>query len=139
MGSDEPTDGLMHELIEVVRTNTEKVDAARQETIATRNSMTATSINLFQRIVEIERQMQQEARERPARQQQLDTSIKSITDRLDGQDTILEGQDQKLDTLFTQQEKVIASGHWRMWLMVGILVVCSFVALRIAVVWLGPF
>lgn len=139
MGTDEPTDGLMHELIEVVRTNTEKVDAARQETIATRNSMTATSINLFQRIVEIERQMQQEARERPARQQQLDTSIKSITDRLDGQDTILEGQDQKLDTLFTQQEKVIASGRWRMWLMVGILVVCSFVALRIAVVWLGPF
>lgn len=134
---DEPTDGLMHELINVVRDNTEKVEAARNETIAARNDMSATSLQLFQRIVTIERQLALEARERPDRQKQLDGSIKKITDRLDSQDGILEGQDRKLDTLFHQQKRVIRSGRWRMWLMIGILIVCCFVALRVALVWLG--
>ena len=135
--SEQPPEDLMRTLIDTVRDNTEKVDAARQETIATRNSMTATSLSLFSRIVEIERQLYQEAKERPRRQKQLDGAIKHITDRLDGQDETLAGQDQKLDTLFDQQRTVITAGRWRMWLMVGILIVCSFVALRVALVWFG--
>lgn len=83
-----------------------------------------------EKVEQVERQNSVEAQERPQRQRQLDDSISKINTRLDGQDKILEGQDKKLDTLFDD-------GRWRFWLMVGILIVCSFVALRVALVWLG--
>ncbi len=127
--NDEPTDGLMHELINVVRDNTEK-------TIAVRTDVNRAMSMIYQRIIAIESQNMIEARERPERQKQLDRTLAKINGRLDGQDTTLEGQDQKLDTLFDQQENVIRSGRWRMRLMIGILMVCSFIALRVALVCL---
>lgn len=121
--NDDPPDGLMHELINVVRDNTEK-------TLSVRSDVNRAMALIYQRIIAVESQNAIEARERPKRQGELDTSIKKINDRLDGQDNILEGQDKKLDIIFAQ-------GRWRFWLMVLVLAVCSFVALRVALVWLG--
>lgn len=133
---DDPSDSLMTTLIDVVRDNTEKTVAAHNETIATRNSMNATAMQLFQRIVDIERQLLLESRERPARQRQLDESISKINTRLDNQDTTLEGQDKKLDTLFEQQRKVIHSGRWRTYLLIGILL--AFLSVGYAFMhWIG--
>jgi hypothetical protein len=115
----DPSDGLMHELINAVRESAEK-------TAEVRNDVNRAMALIYQRIIAIESQNTIEASERPKRQRQLDGSINRITQRLDGQDKILEGQDKKLDTLFDQQEQVAKSGHKRLLLMVAILVACLF-------------
>lgn len=125
--SDEPSDGLMHELIGVVRDNTEK-------TVAVRSDVNRVVSQVYQDIVTIKQQLAAEARERPRRQSELDTSIRKINDRLDGQDKTLDGQDKKLDTLFVQ---IVRSGNRRFWLIVAVLLVCLFIAARVALSWLG--
>jgi uncharacterized protein HemX len=115
----DPSDGLMHELINAVRESAERTTEVRAD-------VNRAMALIYQRIIAIESQNTIEASERPKRQRQLDGSIERITQRLDGQDRILEGQDKKLDTLFDQQEQVARSGHKRLWLMVAILVACLF-------------
>lgn len=116
-----PSDDLLQEVIAVVRDNTDRLAEYR-------NSVNTAMVQVYQRIVAIEKRLDHEARKRPERQKELDAKLRKLTEanekiggRLDAQDATLEAQDQTLDTIYRAQ-------WWRGVVQVAIVVLLALIA-----------
>lgn len=107
----------------------------QKEQIKLHRDIVFRSINMLNHeVVGLIDRLDKDDANRAARVVQIDTESAARKEVVDLQFTTikerLETQDDKLDTLATQAK-------WRTRLIVAILIVCSFVALRVALVWIG--
>lgn len=100
---------------EVIRTVGEMSRLLEQ----TRQDITRATLPLFPRITGIEKRLDEEAKDRPARQQQLDArlskqdkSLEVLAARLTSQDMALGKQDQ---TLAAQDQVLVRISKWQRW------------------------
>lgn len=116
-----PNDDLLQEVVAVVRENTDRLAQYR-------NDINTAMVQVYQRIVAIEKRLDHDARKRPERQKELDARLRRLTEatgrldaRLDTQDAALEAQDQTLDTIYRAQ-------WWRGVVQLAIVVLLAFIA-----------
>lgn len=93
---------------EFVRSVAEMMRALEQA----RQDITRATLPLFPRITGIERRLDDEAKDRPARQRELDETLKIISTRLTDQDQALSQQDK---TLAAQDKVLIGISTWQRW------------------------
>lgn len=122
-------DGYASEVIKVVTNLSREVEQARQD-------VNRSVLPLFQRIVGIEKRLDEENKDRPARQQQLDArlnkqdkALEVIASRLTVQDGALGNQDQ---TLAAQDTVLKDISKWQRWRTLAELVV-----ILIVIIWLA--
>lgn len=77
-----------------------------------RQDITRATLPLFPRITGIERRLDEEAKDRPARQRELDETLKTIGARLTNQDQALSQQDK---SLAAQDKVLIEISTWQRW------------------------
>lgn len=104
---------------EVIRT----VREMATQLVEFRQDITRATLPLFPRITGIERRLDEEAKDRPARQRELDETLRLIGTRLTSQDQALSQQDK---TLAAQDKVLIGISAWQRWrtlIEVGIILV----------------
>lgn len=93
---------------EIVRS----VEYMSRQLVEFRQDITRATLPLFPRIIGIEKRLDDEAKDRPARQRDLDDTLKTISTRLTNQDQALSQQDK---TLAAQDTVLIGISRWQRW------------------------